>query len=296
MMCRKKKYSLIAGSGLLFAIAAIFFLLREPTFGIDDASSSQPVAAIKEPARKEPDLKGDWKAAAEQNALLKNNLSWNFGGKPQTGWQIYVPLIQHLIKTESAPETEEFAAALAAWQRASKLKATGILDNDVLLRMISYWQSRRLNSSIYPEPSELLTAKEDFYDPSRAPELLQLRRDAHAAYRQMVEAALADKSLGLKSKTGYLKIISAFRSKEYQEKLRQESPQSGRAGLAVNSPHFTGRALDIYVGGDPVSTKDENRALQVETPVYKWLVKNAERFGFYPYFYEPWHWEYVPQS
>ena len=93
-----------------------------------------------------------------------------------------------------------------------------------------------------------------------------------------------------------LKIISAFRSPEYQQKLRAQSPNAGRAGLAINSPHFTGRALDIYVGGDPVSTKDANRAIQVNTKAYRWLVKNAENFGFIPYFYEPWHWEYHPQA
>ena len=65
------------------------------------------------------------------------------------------------------------------------------------------------------------------------------------------------------------------------------------AGLAVNSPHFTGRALDLYVGGEPVDTRDSNRAVQVQTPVYQWLVLNADRFGFRPYCYEPWHWEYV---
>jgi len=48
------------------------------------------------------------------------------------------------------------------------------------------------------------------------------------------------------------------------------------------------------VGGEPVSTDDRNRAIQVNTKVYQWLVKNAESFGFYPYFYEPWHWEYRP--
>jgi len=116
-------------------------------------------------------------------------------------------------------------------------------------------------------------------------------------------AAIADRSLGL-ARVGkgakaqlapgekYLKIISAFRSREYQEQLRRESPSAGSAGLAVNSPHFTGRALDLYVGGDPVDTTDSNRAIQVQTRVYKWLVRNAERFGFRPYFYEPWHWEY----
>jgi zinc D-Ala-D-Ala carboxypeptidase len=47
------------------------------------------------------------------------------------------------------------------------------------------------------------------------------------------------------------------------------------------------------VGGEPVKTEDANRLIQVQTPAYKWLVKNAHRFGFYPYFYEPWHWEFV---
>ena len=94
----------------------------------------------------------------------------------------------------------------------------------------------------------------------------------------------------------FLRIVSAFRSREYQAKLRAAEPNAGRAALAVNSPHFTGHAIDIYVGGEPVKTLDSNRAIQVQTPVYKWLVKNASKFGFYPYYYEPWHWEYVPQN
>jgi LAS superfamily LD-carboxypeptidase LdcB len=117
----------------------------------------------------------------------------------------------------------------------------------------------------------------------------------------MVAAAIADPTLNLAhtpdgelaATEKFLKILSAFRSREYQDQLRRQSPGAGSAGLAVNSPHFTGRALDLYVGGDPVDTKDSNRAIQVKTPVYQWLVRNAERFGFRPYFYEPWHWEYV---
>jgi LAS superfamily LD-carboxypeptidase LdcB len=46
----------------------------------------------------------------------------------------------------------------------------------------------------------------------------------------------------------------------------------------------------------PVGTDDRNRAIQVNTAVYQWLVKNADRFGFKPYFYEPWHWEYKPSA
>jgi len=128
-----------------------------------------------------------------------------------------------------------------------------------------------------------------------------VERSTYAAYKQMIAAAIADPSLKLahtdKSELAptenFLKIISAFRSREYQEELRRKSPNAGSAGLAVNSPHFTGRALDLYVGGDPVDTADSNRAIQVNSPPYKWLVLNAGRFGFRPYFYEPWHWEYV---
>ena len=75
--------------------------------------------------------------------------------------------------------------------------------------------------------------------------------------------------------------------------MRKQQPNAGSAGLAVNSPHFTGRALDLYVGGDPVESADANRAIQIKTPAYLWLVQNADRFGFRPYYYEPWHWEYV---
>jgi zinc D-Ala-D-Ala carboxypeptidase len=168
--------------------------------------------------------------------------------------------------------------------------------------MVSTWQGARLKQKDYPTPDQLVVAPaSEFYDPARPAELRQVEREAYAAYKRMLAAAAADKSLGLKltpagelaPEEKFLKIVSSFRSREYQARLRRQSPHSGRAGLAVNSPHFTGRALDLYVGGEPVETKDANRALQVQTPAYKWLVKNAARFGFRPYYYEPWHWEYV---
>src|SRR6185295_18926349 len=180
--------------------------------------------------------------------------------------------------------------------------ADGVLDEDALMAMISQWQSNRLKNKAYATPDQLLIAPStDFYDPSRADELRQVERNTYAAYKKMIAAAIADPSLKLAHTSStdlapteqYFRIISAFRSREYQEDLRRTSPNAGSASLAVNSPHFTGRALDLYVGGDPVDTKDSNGAIQVNSPAYKWLVRNAERFGFRPYFYEPWHWEYV---
>jgi LAS superfamily LD-carboxypeptidase LdcB len=168
------------------------------------------------------------------------------------------------------------------------------------MAMVSQWQGNRLKNRTSATPDQLVTASpSDCYDPSRAVELRQVERATYDAYRKMLAAAIVDLKLAhtpsgeLAPTEKYLKIISAFRSREYQDELRRKSPNSGSAGLAVNSPHFTGRALDLYVGGDPVDTKDANRAIQVNTPAYKWLVRNADKFGFRPYFYEPWHWEYV---
>ncbi len=229
-------------------------------------------------------------AAAARNTTLRNELNWTFGGKQQRGWYLYDLLISKTVNTHHDSTSSDFAAALAAWQKRSRLSADGVLDENSLMRLVSQWQSNRLKDRTAATPDQLLTAPPaDFYDPGRAAELRQVERNTYAAYKEMFAAADADLKLG----RGYLKIVSAFRSREYQDRLRQQSPNSGRAGLAVNSPHFTGRALDLYVGGDPVDTKDSNRAIQVNTPAYRWLVHNAERFGFRPYFYEPWHWEYV---
>lgn len=241
-------------------------------------------------------------SAAAQNSLLRNDLIWEFGRKGQRGWYLYDLLIGKTLNISRGASTGDFASAIAGWQKQKGLSANGVLDENSWMALVMQWQANRLKDKTPATPDQLLIAPtSDFYDPSRLDELRQVERNTYAAYKAMLAAAIADPTLMLAHTSAtelapaekFLKIISSFRSREYQEKLRRESPNAGSAGLAMNSPHFTGRALDIYVGGDPVDTKDTNRAIQVNTPAYKWLVKNAERFGFRPYFYEPWHWEYV---
>ena len=241
-------------------------------------------------------------SAVARNEELRDTLTWTFGAKEQHGWYLYTALIKRLLNTEENPASQGFASALSRWQQLSTLTPTGILDEDSMMAMIGQWQRARIQNREVAAPDQLLTAPpSDFFDPERLAELRQVQRDTYAAYKAMVAAAVADPSLHLRHTSNnmlapdekFLKIISSFRSPAYQEQLRRQAPNAGRAGLAVNSPHFTGRALDLYVGGDPVDTRDSNRAIQVQTPVYQWLVRNAERFGFRPYFYEPWHWEYV---
>jgi D-alanyl-D-alanine carboxypeptidase len=239
-------------------------------------------------------------AAAVENQLLRDQLIWTFGGKQQRGWYLYDALLGETLGTKDDSLTNDFADAVAKWQKRRGLAASGILDEPSWMAMVSQWQSNRLKNRTSATPDQLVTAPpSDFYDPLRAPELRQLERETYAAYKKMLATAIDDLKLQhtasdeLAPQEKYFKVVSAFRSREYQDELRRKSPNSGSAGLAVNSPHFTGRALDLYVGGDPVDTKDANRSIQVNSQAYKWLVRNAERFGFRPYFYEPWHWEYV---
>ena len=253
------------------------------------------------PTGKTPAAGSSFAAAATTNGALRNDLTWAFGGKQQRGWYLYDLLIGKTLDTKDGASTSDFAAAVASWQKKRGITADGVLDQDAWMAMVSQWQGNRLKNRDYATPDQLLTAPpSDFYDSSRAAEHRQVERDTYAAYKKMLAAAIDDLKLAHTSSDQlapgekYFKIISAFRSREYQETLRRKSPNAGSAGLAVNnSPHFTGRALDLYVGGSPVDTKDANRAIQVNTPAYRWLVRNAERFGFRPYFYEPWHWEYV---
>jgi len=230
--------------------------------------------------------------AAVRNGELRYRLDWSFGGKRQRGWNLYLALIAELLDSPAAPESDEFARAVARWQEGAALGASGVLDAPTWLAMVATLQGRRRAGGRQQSPAQLITAPpEDFWDPARPLELRQVEAETHAAWRLMREAAWRELGAG-GLPANQLRIISAYRSPAYQAALRRRSPNSGRAGLAINSPHFTGRALDLYVGGEPVSTADWNRQRQVETPAYRWLVKNGRRFGFQPYFYEPWHWEF----
>ena len=297
---------------VLFPAAALGFLsclvayvtLNSDVYAQDRPRVSGPAVQQIASVKKVEKNTSAFSKAATQNATLRNSLSWAFG-KTQTGWNIYVPLIAHTIGTEAGPDSPEFALALSEWQGDAGMMPTGVLDESTMQSFRKFWQSRRLGRSGLLSPDVLLSAPiAEFYDSTRSPDLLQLERETYAAYKKMIAAAAKDLKSELKltpdgelaPEEKFLRIVSAYRSPEYQAALRRQEPNAGRAALAMHSPHSTGHALDIYVGGEPVKTLDSNRLIQVQTPAYKWLVKNAHRFGFYPYFYEPWHWEYVPVS
>src|SRR5688572_9608942 len=105
--------------------------------------------------------------AARQNAELKKSLQWIFGSKTQTGWYLYIPLIQHTIGTSQNADSEVFAGAVAVWQKRNGLLANGVIDKKTLAALIKFWQSRRLRKILEATENALISAPiADFYDPT----------------------------------------------------------------------------------------------------------------------------------
>ncbi|MGB5347588.1 MAG: D-alanyl-D-alanine carboxypeptidase family protein [Woeseia sp.] len=121
-----------------------------------------------------------------------------------------------------------------------------------------------------------------------------LHRLAAAAWRTMVAAARA---AGIAAPL--LLPISGYRSTKRQRGLfrkavaRYGSESAARKWVAPpgKSAHHSGRAIDLYLGYD-ISSRLAPKIRN--TAAWRWLRDNAERFGFYPYENEPWHWEYNP--
>lgn len=125
---------------------------------------------------------------------------------------------------------------------------------------------------------------------------VRLHRMTAQAWQAMVKQARQE---GIKSPL--LSLLSGYRSVAHQQKLWQRalkrygSEKEARKWVAKpgGSAHYSGRAVDLYLGK---SASSRNVAWLRRQPAYHWLVRNAARYGFYPYQREPWHWEYNPPA
>src|ERR671934_37633 len=48
--------------------------------------------------------------AAAENQKLGNSMNWDFAGTRQHGWYLYVPIIDELIGSQAAIDSDDFAA------------------------------------------------------------------------------------------------------------------------------------------------------------------------------------------
>ena len=245
-----------------------------------------------------------WSGPAFANAISVYSLEWAPFGAAEWGWETYLPLLQHEIRTDCAASTPDFAAALAAWQGRYALTPTGVFDQATFETLKGVLQERRpfVMARVRdecPEPPPLnqlgyLVSEEEHAD--RLTRLL--RRDVLDAYRRLVAAARAEVPEVARDPE-MLQIFSGFRDPEADAARCAAQGNCDGVRRALCSPHRTGTAVDLYVGQlfdlGVDSTSPASRLHMTRGSTYRWLVANAGRFGFVPYLYEPWHWEWVGQ-
>ncbi|MFL6690840.1 MAG: D-alanyl-D-alanine carboxypeptidase family protein [Alphaproteobacteria bacterium] len=237
--------------------------------------------------------------AAAANAASLDTLLLNLFGREETGWAFYEPLIANEIGTDCPAATPGFARALMTWQSAQKLSASGMMNDATLQRLKQVWQARRpfVQQSRHgcPEPPAEEKLGHATTAESYGGKDIELQTDTLAAYREMVAAARKDGALPPGSPL--LTIFSAYRSPEYDAARCAAQQNCQGVVRATCSAHRTALAMDVNLGAAPGYTPDSsadlNRLFISRSPAYQWLVKNAVRFGFVNYAFEPWHWEFT---
>jgi D-alanyl-D-alanine carboxypeptidase len=243
-------------------------------------------------------------AAAQANAASLQTLAWSPFGRTETGWATYAPLITREIHTACAPDTPGFALALAQWEEARRLAADGVFRPGVFAPLKTVIQMRRpfvqlSAKSICPNPPAAAALATAAPAEGYGGKVVQLRAGALAAYRQLAAAARREDP-AIAADPRNLTLFSGFRSPADDDARCARENNCNGLVRATCSAHRTGLAMDLYVGQapgfPPDSSADPNRAFMSRTPAYRWLVANADRFGFVPYPFEPWHWEWTGEA
>jgi D-alanyl-D-alanine carboxypeptidase len=238
-------------------------------------------------------------SAPSVNAASLTTAVWSPFGRPEIGWEIYAPRVAAEIGTACAPSSRRFAANLAQWQQKHGLRPSGVFDPATFQPMVTSWHLARpfvrTNAKGIcpnaPPVSSLATARAN---ESYGGKVIQLRPGVLEAYRDMVAEARA---AGVIRRPEVLTLFSGFRDPDADaERCARENNCQGLV-RTICSAHRTGLAMDVYIdvapGFGPDSSNDDNRRAMARSPVFRWMVGNAGRFGFVNYAFEPWHWEWT---
>jgi hypothetical protein len=303
----------VAGRALfgLVAVAALLGLVALRVTGCAPSPPPKPPAVHAPPApppglgklSHDCDAPG-WEGAAHVNASSLEALAWTPFGRDETGWRLYAPLIGHEIGVDCPPQSTGFARALADWQKRQGMGPDGLLSQVTFTRLKAVVQSRRrfillAAEGVCPAPVDERRLVALRPDEALGDKPVQLRPRAAEAYRRMVAAARAEQP-AIAADPDLMRVFSAYRSPAYDAaRCAAQANCNGRERAAC-SPHRTGLALDLYLGHAPGftadSSADANRLLISEGPAYRWMVLNADRFGFVNYPFEPWHWEWTGEA
>ena len=225
-------------------------------------------------------------------------------GKPEVGWEIYMPLVASEIGAAPVPEGVDFAAALARWQRAHGLAGDGVMTPETFAALRDALQARRpflrARAAAHapgfaapcPDPPDEATLEWTTPEESWGARPNRARPGALAAWRRMRAAAGRDHAL---ESPLSLQTFSGYRSPAYDAARCATEHTCDNVRRATCSAHRTGLALDLVLDGvRPVdSTAQADRLRLSRSSTYRWMVLNARRFGFVNYPFEPWHWEWT---
>jgi hypothetical protein len=273
-----------------------------PATGSSRAAPTAP-APPPPPAMSETGCDDGPRTAALINAGSLQTLAWAPFGRPEAGWETYVPLVQREIHTACPPGSPGFAGALAVWAQARRLPADGTFGEAVFGPMRDAIEMRRPFERVSAQgicPAPPAEAALAWAAPAEgyAGKRVQIRPGALIAWRAMVAAARAqDPRIAADPRN--LTIFSGFRGPA-DEAARCATGDCNNRTRSTCSAHRTGLAVDLYVGQapgfGPDSSADPNRLFMSRTATYRWLVAHADRFGFVPYPFEPWHWEWTGEA
>lgn len=298
-----KTFSILAAAAAVVVFAGSAVAPRaeadvQPVPLIGPASPPDSYAAVEN-----CDAAPGFEGAALSNAGSLDQISWSPFGRAERGWAIYEQHVAKEIGVTCGAGTPGFAAALARWQEAHGLAGGGEATLQTLMAMKTGWQSARPYVAVRaagvcpdaPAESSLTTLSADEgYMGKR----IMLQSHVAEAYRAMVAAARQEVP-ELAADPQMLRIFSGYRSPSYDAARCARDGNCGGAARATCSVHRTAEAFDLVVGAAPGfgvdSSADANRLYQSRTAAYRWLVANAERFGFINYSFEPWHWEWRGQ-
>ena len=265
------------------------------------ARLAPPVASPRKPLTSACQQDSDLPAARINGASLPT-LAWSPFGRAEIGWEIYLPLIQREIGAFCSADSAAFADALAAWQRSHRLPSDGIMSQATFAIMLVDIELRRdfvrlTRDGHCPDAHPLVI--ETHRDEGYAGKPALMRAGTLGAYRRMVATARSEIP-EIAADPRNLTIFSAYRRPDAEAARCAANGDCDGVARARCSAHRTGLAVDIYMGQapgfGPDSAADANRLFISRGATYRWLVGNAALFGFVPYPYEPWHWEWTGEA
>ncbi len=283
---------------------------RPPARAIPNAARSARSAVVApEPPRPiDLDCAGGadddaWAAAARANQEGLASLPLTPFRRLEVGWRAYAPLVGREIGTRCDAGVPAFARRLAAWQTAHGLTASGVADEATFAALQALWMARRpfvieSRRGCPPAPPETSLAA---VPPAQAygGKALWLRPEALDAYERLAAAARAEVA-ETRRDPRLFSIVSGYRSPAEGAARCAAAGGCGGVTRASCSAHQSGLAIDFDLGAapgfDPASADDANRLAITRGAPYRWMVDNAARFGFAPYPFEPWHWEWTGET